>query len=57
MLPLVGFCGAGIFSSGGTLSCNINLFLLQFAPSEIYTRYDLGVFSPGEDITLAVAVG
>ena len=52
-LTLVAFGGIGNFSSGITLHHNINLFCWFLAPSGMDITYNLGVFSPGVDITVA----
>ena len=52
MITLLAFGGTGNFSSGITLLHNINMFLF-LVPSGVDTTNDLGVFSPGVDITVA----
>ena len=53
IFPLVAFSGTGNFSSGMTLHCNINLYHWYLAPSGVDTIYNLEVFSPGVNITVA----
>ena len=53
MITQIAFGGIGSFSSGITLLHNINLFHCYVAPFGVDTTYDLGVFSPGVDITFA----
>ena len=52
IFTLVAFGGTGNFSSGMTFYYHINLFHQFLAPSGVDTTYDLGVLSPGVDITV-----
>ena len=53
IFTLVAYDGTGNFSSRMTLLHDINLFHQYLAPSGVDTTYDLGVLSPGVDITVA----
>ena len=53
ILTLVAFGDTGNFSSGITLLHNINLYHWYLASSGMDNTYDLGVFSPCVDITVA----
>ena len=53
MITLVASHSTGNFSSGITLLHNITLCCWYLAPSGVDTTYDLGLLSPGLDITVA----
>ena len=53
IFTLVAFGVTGNFSSSRNLHCNINLFHRGLAPCGVDTTYNLVVFSPGVDITVA----
>ena len=53
ILKLVAFGDTGNISSGITLCHNINPFCYYLAPSGMDITYDLDMFSPGVDITVA----
>ena len=49
----IAFGGSGNISSGISICHNINHFHWYLTPYEVDTTYDLGVSSPGVDITVA----
>ena len=56
ILTVIPFAGVSNLISDLILSithCHINLFLLYMSPCEVDTTYDLGVFLPGVNITMA----